>query len=163
MTIDLRKYYLGASETLEWEMDLSEMELGGVKPFCAPVKVHAELKGSPASVELSGWAVYTMTMPCDRCFELTTQEHKLDLFHTVVRELSDEEDNDGEFVLAPDDTLDLDELLTEDLLLDVPSKFLCSLDCKGLCPSCGKNLNHGDCDCQQDTVDPRLAILKELL
>ena len=104
-----------------------------------------------------------MTMPCDRCFELTTQEHKLDLFHTVVRELSDEEDNDGEFVLAPDDTLDLDELLTEDLLLDVPSKFLCSPDCKGLCPSCGKNLNHGDCDCQQDTVDPRLAILKELL
>ena len=59
--------------------------------------------------------------------------------------------------------LDLDELLTEDLLLDVPSKFLCSPDCKGLCPSCGKNLNHGDCDCQQDTVDPRLAILKELL
>ena len=163
MTIDLRKYYLGASETLEWEMDLSEMELGGVKPFCAPVKIQGELKGSADSVEFRGTAFYSLTMPCDRCFELTTQEHKLDLFHTVVRELSDEEDNDGEFVLAPDDTLDLDELLTEDLLLDVPSKFLCSPDCKGLCPSCGKNLNHGDCDCQQDTVDPRLAILKELL
>ena len=39
MTIDLRKYFLGNSETLEYELDLSGMELGGVKPFCAPAKV----------------------------------------------------------------------------------------------------------------------------
>ena len=53
MTIDLRKYYLGASETLEWEMDLSEMELGGVKPFCAPVKVRAQLKSFAGSALLT--------------------------------------------------------------------------------------------------------------
>lgn len=38
MTIDLRKYYLGSSDELEWDLELSGMELGGVKPFCAPVK-----------------------------------------------------------------------------------------------------------------------------
>ncbi|MFR6279290.1 MAG: hypothetical protein ACLULM_10605 [Acutalibacter sp.] len=32
-----------------------------------------------------------------------------------------------------------------------------------MCPICGKNLNQGDCGCEKDTVDPRLAILKELL
>ena len=135
MTIDLRKYYLGSSDELEWDLELSGMELGGVKPFCAPVKVRGQLKGSPDSVELSGTAVYTMTMPCDR----------------------------GEFVVVPDDQLDLDQLLTEDILLDVPSKFLCSPGCKGLCPTCGKNLNQGPCGCERDTVDPRLAVLKDLL
>ena len=43
MTIDLRKCFLGSSETLEYGIDLSGMELGGVKPFCAPVKVCIEL------------------------------------------------------------------------------------------------------------------------
>ena len=163
MTIDLRKYFLGGSETLEYGIDLSGMELGGVKPFCAPVKVCIELKGSAASVELTGKAVYTMTMPCDRCFEVTTQERQTDFFHVLVRELSDEEDNDGQFVVVPDEQLDMDQLVTEDILLDLPSKFLCSPDCKGLCPICGKNLNQGDCGCERDSVDPRLAILKELL
>ena len=51
MTIDLRKYYLGSSDELEWDLELSGMELGGVKPFCAPVKVRGQLKGSPDSVE----------------------------------------------------------------------------------------------------------------
>ena len=163
MTIDLRKYYLGSSDELEWDLELSGMELGGVKPFCAPVRVRAELKGSPGSVELRGKACYAMTMPCDRCFEMTTQEREMPFFHVLVRELSDEEDEDGQFVLVPDESLDLEQLLTEDILLDVPSKFLCSPDCKGLCPVCGKNLNQGDCGCKQDTVDPRLAILKSLL
>lgn len=163
MTIDLRTYYLGSSDTLCETLDLSGMELGGVKPFCAPVEIQGELNGSADSVELRGKAVYQLTMPCDRCFEPTTQKRETEFFHILVRELSDEEDEDGEFVVVPDDQLDLDQLLTEDILLDLPSKFLCSPDCKGLCPICGKNLNQGDCGCEKDTVDPRLAILKELL
>ena len=72
MTIDLRKYFRGedlpGSDVLECQLDLSGMELGGVKPFCAPVRVRAELKGSPGSVELRGKACYAMTMPCDQRF-----------------------------------------------------------------------------------------------
>ena len=64
--MDLRNYFLGASEAPEVSFDLSGLELGGVKPFCAPVKAQGWLKGSPTSVELSGTVCYTMTMPCDR-------------------------------------------------------------------------------------------------
>lgn len=167
MTIDLRKYFRGedlpGSGVLECQLDLSGMELGGVKPFCAPARVRAELKGSPGSVELRGKACYAMTMPCDRCFRTTTQERETGFFHVLVRELSDEENDDGEFVVVPDETLDVDQLVTEDILLDLPSKFLCSPDCKGLCPRCGKDLNEGDCGCEREDVDPRLAVLKELL
>ena len=67
-------------------------------------------------------------------------------FHVLVRELSDEENDDGEFVVVPDEMLDVDQLVTEDILLDLPSKFLCSPNCKGLCPRCGMELYPGDLD-----------------
>ena len=41
-------------------------------------------------------------------------------------------------------------------------KHLCSEDCKGLCPTCGKDLNEGPCGCGKE-VDPRLAVLAKLL
>ena len=96
MTIDLRKYYLGSSDELEWDLELSGMELGGVKPFCAPVKIQGELKGSADSVEFRGTAFYSLTMPCDRCFEVATQNREMEFFHVLVRALSDEEDDDGD-------------------------------------------------------------------
>ena len=56
----------------------------------------------------------------------------------------------------------LDPLVTEDIFLSLPTKILCSEDCKGLCPKCGVNLNLGKCSCKKE-IDPRLAALKELL
>ena len=41
-------------------------------------------------------------------------------------------------------------------------RLLCSLDCNGLCPRCGSNLNDGPCDCEPE-IDPRLEKLKDLL
>ena len=48
------------------------------------------------------------------------------------------------------------------LPLDMETKFLCREDCKGLCPTCGKNLNLGPCGCRKQT-DPRFAVLEQLL
>ena len=50
-----------------------------------------------------------------------------------------------------------------DLLLALPTKHLCREDCRGLCPHCGKNLNEGLCGCREDKVDPRLAVLAQLM
>jgi uncharacterized protein len=41
-------------------------------------------------------------------------------------------------------------------------KKLCSEDCKGLCPSCGKNLNDGPCNCAEEIIDPRWELLQKL-
>jgi len=45
-------------------------------------------------------------------------------------------------------TIDLTDFIREDILLSFPQQFLCSEDCQGLCPQCGQNLNHGECDCE---------------
>ena len=48
------------------------------------------------------------------------------------------------------------------LVLNTPWRSVCRPDCQGLCPNCGQNLNEGDCDCQHQQIDPRLASLQEL-
>jgi uncharacterized protein len=72
----------------------------------------------------------------------------------VVPDL-DEEPFDGH-------TLDLEPTLREQILLALPMDALCGEGCKGLCPSCGQNLNEATCDCHADVADPRWAKLREL-
>src|SRR4029453_13807555 len=61
------------------------------------------------------------------------------------------------------ETLDLGELMHEQFVLALPMKPLCSDACKGLCPTCGTNLNKGACDCKPSWKDPRLAALQGIL
>ncbi|MBR6599034.1 MAG: DUF177 domain-containing protein, partial [Oscillospiraceae bacterium] len=50
-------------------------------------------------------------------------------------------------IVADSESIDLKEIAISDLLLQLPSKTLCDEECKGLCPSCGCNLNESQCDC----------------
>ena len=59
--------------------------------------------------------------------------------------------------------LDLGEVLRQNLLLAVPMYPICRSKCKGLCPSCGQNWNEAPCNCTLGEIDPRLAVLKQLL
>jgi uncharacterized protein len=60
------------------------------------------------------------------------------------------------------DTIDLRELVREQIHLAVPMKPLCSAGCHGLCPACGANLNRAVCACRLDWEDPRFAALRAL-
>ena len=60
------------------------------------------------------------------------------------------------------DRIDLDEIVREQILLALPTRQLCAEDCKGLCPSCGANLNEKACGCEQQQTDPRWSALEAL-
>ncbi|PKM62010.1 MAG: nucleic acid-binding protein, partial [Firmicutes bacterium HGW-Firmicutes-21] len=70
------------------------------------------------------------------------------------------EDND-EFILVENGLFDVSEFVQGSITLELPSRFMCSEDCKGLCPKCGHNLNESLCSCDKREIDPRLAILSE--
>ena len=72
------------------------------------------------------------------------------------------EENVDEYAVIENGRLDLDETIREELLLSFPMRFLCSEDCPGLCPKCGKSRRQGDCGCPTSEPDPRLAVLKKL-
>lgn len=69
----------------------------------------------------------------------------------------------GENRVGEDGMIDLAPLVRELSLLSMPTKVLCREDCLGLCQECGANLNDGDCGCADQAIDPRLAVLQQLL
>lgn len=75
-------------------------------------------------------------------------------------ELADEEEKDP---LFENNLFDLSEFIRQSVLVQVPIRPLCSDDCKGLCLTCGKNLNEGPCDCPADLDASPFSALKQLL
>ena len=101
-------------------------------------------------------------LECARCLETFAQP--LDL-HLEVQFGSPPIRPQGEmlFPIGGKGILNLTAALREHVLLDLPMRPLCKPDCRGLCVECGKNLNEETCDCVKETIDPRLAGLKDLL
>jgi uncharacterized protein len=56
----------------------------------------------------------------------------------------------------------LEDVIREQALLGAPLRAICREDCKGLCPSCGKNLNVEACGCAQSLEDDRWSALKDI-
>jgi uncharacterized protein len=103
-------------------------------------------------------------MPCRRCLAEARAPVGAEE-HTIFVEADDEEaDNPDVYPLAPGaDEIDLRPALREQWLLSVPAFLLCTEDCKGLCPTCGADLNAGACSCPvQESRDPRWDALRAL-
>lgn len=97
---------------------------------------------------------------CDRC--LKTFEHAIPV---EVEELyaSPRPIGDTEFFVGQNAQLDLAPLLRAEILIELSHRHYCQENCQGLCAYCGTNLNHENCDCEAQPIDPRMAKLKELL
>jgi uncharacterized protein len=74
-----------------------------------------------------------------------------------------EAEQPGYFTIDQSHIIDMDEAIRQYGTLATPMKPLCKPECAGICPSCGKNLNEGRCDCRTDETDTRLTELKKLL
>lgn len=126
----------------------------------SPVKFKGTVKNTAGIVTLNGQAAFTANVICSRCAEEFSKSFSVNVEHTLVSELQNEDSD--EFYLVENKELDLDALICEDIILSLPFVFLCKEDCKGICSQCGKNLNEGECSCKK-AVDPRMAALLELL
>lgn len=163
MLLQLRPLFMGELTTLSIneQLDFSGEEFNGQVPFQTPVHVEGAVTVSADVVLLRAEISFTFHGVCDRCLNSFEKEYRLPIEHILVDTLSNDENDD--FILLQQYQLPLDDLVLTDVLLELPYKALCREDCKGLCSSCGKNLNDGPCECQSDTVDPRLEVLKQLL
>ncbi len=124
------------------------------------VAVSGKIENNTGIVSLSGTVSFSATVACSRCAEEFKKAFKIEIEHLLARELVNEENDD--YIIVENAVLDLEALVCEDIILSLPSRYLCKEDCKGLCSNCGKNLNNGKCDCKKE-VDPRLAALLTLL
>jgi uncharacterized protein len=170
MIIDLLQ--LGEHEKVfAYEIQPNEIELDEDSArLNKPVKVAGKLKKRIAQVDVSGEITGEIELDCSRC--LQTQETILDITFNVEyvsaeHSTSDKEaelgEKDLEVSVYEDDKINLDELVREQILLSLPTRFYCKDDCQGLCLKCGANKNLKNCNCEQKEIDPRWSALKKLI
>ena len=89
-----------------------------------------------------------LTMPCRRCLNDATVGVQSEA-HVIFAEADSEETEDPDVRVLDDRSLriDLSPAVREEWMLHVPSFVECREDCKGICPTCGKDLNEGPCEC----------------
>ncbi len=162
MLIELEPVFnnIGFSFAVDYALDLSDALLNGLRAFTAPVRVVGQIKNTAGIVSVKVVASFDLSLECDRCAEPFTRHMDIPVEHVLVTELND--DTNDELILLESLRFNLDQLVSDDIFLALPSKFLCKEDCKGVCPRCGQNLNTSPCSCQKP-FDPRLEALKQLL
>ncbi|MBG0789436.1 MAG: DUF177 domain-containing protein [Desulfovibrionaceae bacterium] len=103
-----------------------------------------------------------VTLACDRCATLFEQD--IDVEFDTFEQLPDGEYDEVPRVRLENGQLQLDvgAVLWEEFALALPFKPLCSEECKGVCPGCGKDLNTEACECEREEGDERLAVFRNL-
>lgn len=162
MQLDLRMLFVqeGMSVPVDCDIDFSQFEQGD-SPFAGAVHVNGSVSNKSGIVTIDYTASFEYDHECDRCAEMLKRTLEYSFSHTMLEAVDDE--NDDDIIEVPGCLLELDELVYSDILLALPTKYLCSEDCRGLCPECGANLNEVDCGCRSSNIDPRLAVLRDLL
>lgn len=152
----IKVYDIEQSISVEGKLDGSRYqrpEDSGVS-FLAPINYELTVTKSGDNLWVHGPVRAQLSTMCDRCLEdfAFSVESELDI------ELSPKEKTvvAAEVELTPaemdvyyfeGEEVDLDPYVFEEVMLNIPIKSLCSDSCRGLCPTCGKNLNIGECPC----------------
>jgi uncharacterized protein len=162
-TFDLRNVRVRSGEEHREavEVAIAPVGLGGQRYIAVPEEVPAELAVTRAS---TGWVfdlrfAVRLHGPCVRCLADAVVEERLSL--REYQATSPDSDELTTPYLA-DDRLDLSAWARDSLILALPDKILCRLDCAGLCPVCGKDLNREPHVHGEQEPDPRWAVLEEL-
>ncbi len=153
--------------SLDEPLDLPALEdAARERIVCRDARLRGELRRGSRGVDFNGRLDATASLCCSRCLEPFEQRIRSDFRLILVPEAAelaggtdDVAEEDVALFYTREGKADVDEIATEQIYLNLPLKPICREDCKGLCSSCGANLNSSPCDCVEETVDPRLAPL----
>ncbi|MDO4522377.1 MAG: DUF177 domain-containing protein [Eubacteriales bacterium] len=168
MLIDLHGVLQDDGKVIQMDVDteLTSFEsISGVFPIVSkdPVSLRIQNMGD-RELHISGMMELTLCVPCDRCLEDVRVPFALQFERDVDMKQTEEERQEilDEMSFIEGYHLDVDQLICSEILVSWPSKVLCREDCKGLCNTCGTNLNHGECSCTPTDLDPRMAQIQQI-
>jgi len=148
--IDVRSLDEGLNE-IELKVLASALS---IEPLEEDVRIQLKLHKTGEKLTAKGDVTFALILECSRCLTEFRKEftEKLDVFflpgfsESKEKELSKDE---ATTLYYGSKGVDLLPVIHDTILLSTPMKSLCSEDCKGLCPKCGKNLNDGPCGCKK--------------
>lgn len=126
--------------------------------FVEPVNIKGNFTLSGDIINFDGTVRTTLNLACSRCLENFNKPIEIEI-HEKFSKFDHDEDND--LIIINNDKIDFSPVIETNIILSLPMKKLCSEECKGLCSVCGTNLNHSECNCKENDIDPRLAKLRD--
>ncbi len=170
MRIDLASLEGGkgkfSHQYVEGELALEDERLRLVEP----PNVSGEIWRDGQKVKVKGGLTARLKAECDRCLKIVDLpvDSKFALEYITAADYEAQTavelgESDLDLSIFDGESIDLDALVNEELLLSVPDQVLCDVACKGICPACGADRNVKDCGCETAELDPRWAGLKELV
>jgi len=150
------------------EIDFSDEDVRQTSPL------HAEgvaelLANTDGEVRIKGRLTVTLESECDRCLAQAQfpLDAAFDLFYRPSESLdADEEvaidEGEAEIGFYEGAGMELEDILREQILLLLPMQRVCSAECKGICPVCGRNRNEFACDCREKPASDGWKALSKL-
>ncbi len=111
--------------------------------FADGAQVSVRYFGDEEGITVTGTFETKTKVSCARCLKEFMYPVKFD-FTEYYKESPD----DSQYAYTAD-MIELDEMLTDNFIINLPVRFLCDEQCKGLCQKCGKDLNEGSCGCEE--------------
>ena len=149
----------GASRTVQLDGALSDVRGPGAQVTAGrPIAVDLTLERVSEGMVVRGTITAPWDAACSRCLAPVGGD-----LAVQVGELYERQPLEGEtYLLSDDDVVDLEPLIRDALLLELPAVPLCRPECRGLCSNCGVDHNLETCDCDTTVPDPRWAALRSL-
>jgi uncharacterized protein len=137
--------------------------------FESPLQSEVKIKKTGRSVLIAGEVQTTLRLQCVRClkefsyplssiFELTLHPLK----EAPSEEETELDSDEMESSFFKGEEIHLSEVACEQVFLEIPYQPICKEDCKGLCPSCGKDLNLSSCECVKEEFSSGFSALQKL-
>lgn len=130
--------------------------LGERYDFPQGIDVTADYRFDGEGVIVTGRFDAQATVNCARCLK--------PFLYTIGFEFAEyykKQPEEGEYEFNGE-SIELDRMLENNVVVNLPARFLCREDCKGLCSHCGKDLNEGKCGClpEADSANPFSSLSK---
>jgi uncharacterized protein len=159
---------ISAEEPVSDYPALTDVNGSGECDFIAPVRIDLAAVREYDHIRVDGHVETTVRLRCSRCLDVFETEvaSSFTLFYNKKSgvPLDDEielREEDLTTISYQGDYIDFTREIEDQLITEVPYKPLCKGECKGLCSTCGANLNDGDCGCGREGSGFSFGALKD--
>lgn len=158
---------ISKSEGIKEKFDITDHLDDSTIKFCgerfnivSPVTVKGSAVNYEGKINVDLAIAAQVERICSRCLERFREEVQIDSTYVFVKESNDDKED---YYTYKSEKVDITDIIIGDIAAKLTMKPLCSENCKGLCPICGKNKNSIDCKCKSEEIDPRMQALSKLL
>ena len=161
----LRSELLAGFSDKLFEIPISSLNLKGLEFRKEIVICRLSSESIPGGFKLKCSLAFSFLKICDRCLEKFEDVHNPAFKLWLTSNMDMIKDENIDVIPFPNTMSDIDlkNVFHDFIFLEDPLKYLCSNDCKGLCPHCGLNLNNNSCNCVTISTDTPFDVLESMV